>query len=665
MVVIVVVVVVVGRKVAAGLVSVARAPDLTEILGARLKGRIEEEEEEEEDEERGEKKEYKKRPERKEESRLCRKVRRKYDKNFNLDHRSQLLTANCFTVKVRKGYYGRIRRGRRGGESGDPSSEEVILAVENLGLRQKDIVLFSRPSLYRTVKLFSRVEFEKIDTVETKTCKRLEEEEEEEVEGEGEGEGEGGEREPKEENIGNGRKETLMGKLADEVMVVLEKVKEEHTAVDVNMLQTIPKVPFAGVKRRWGGSGKQYTTKESPHHNPYHHYFQHQFHDCCSEVSSSSVLSPSPSSYRSETPETPVYITSPDSPCNDNLIPQLNARLWDLDLHRGLLEVQNLQRQQQQQQTSITTGSTTTGSTTTGNTTPTTTTNTTIDQYNRSSTVVAPNTTTASSILITAYEEHPASPYQTIAEEIVEHYNLKSSESTHVGSNDLEYISQDAGITCNKHIVQKQSSFIEVFKDYKRTITPPANTINKAQKKIKGNTSNNITLQNRVNDSDNSESSEENKENAKIATKAKVPPPLIMHGKIQSHQRFQELLKQNLKSKFFIKYKKERVELHTSTLEDFNHIKEKWARDNIKFHTYTTKSEKRKTYVIYGMHHGITAEDIKIELEDRNIVVYNVNAMRSTSKPIPSNVSNRLDNSSNNQNVTSTDVNGKPQRTST
>ncbi|KAI4484928.1 hypothetical protein M0802_012948 [Mischocyttarus mexicanus] len=232
--------------------------------------------------------------------------------------------------------------------------------------------------------------------------------------------------------------------------------------------------------------------------------------------------------------------------------------------------------------------------------------------------------------------------------ETVENYNLKSSESTHVGSNDLEYVSQDAGIICNKHIVQKQNSFIKVFKDNKRkrTITPPAETRNAAQKKIKGNSSNNITLQNRyavlaaendkieVDDSNNSDSLEEHTENAKIATKAKVPPPLIMHGEIQSHQRFQVLLKQNLKNKFFIKYKKERVELHTSTLEDFNHIKEKWTRDNIKFHTYPTKGEKRKTYVIYGKHHGITDEDIKLELEDLNIVVYNVNAMKGTSRPM-------------------------------
>ncbi|KAI4475131.1 hypothetical protein M0802_015269 [Mischocyttarus mexicanus] len=142
--------------------------------------------------------------------------------------------------------------------------------------------------------------------------------------------------------------------------------------------------------------------------------------------------------------------------------------------------------------------------------------------------------------------------------------------------------------------------------------------MNIAQKKIKGNSSNNIILQNRyavlaaendkikVDDSDNSESSEENSENAKKVTKAK----------------------------FFVKYKKERVELHTSTLEDFNHIKEKWVRDNIKFYTYTTKGDKRKTYVMYRMHYGITVEEIKLELEDLNIVVYNVNAMRGTSRPM-------------------------------
>ncbi|KAI4503810.1 hypothetical protein M0802_001213 [Mischocyttarus mexicanus] len=203
--------------------------------------------------------------------------------------------------------------------------------------------------------------------------------------------------------------------------------------------------------------------------------------------------------------------------------------------------------------------------------------------------------------------------------ETIEKYNLKSSELTHVGSNDLEYVSQEAGITCNKQIMQKQSSFIEVFKDNKKKRTYAV--LAAENDKIE------------VDDSDNSESSEENSENAKKATKAKVPPPLIMHGEIQSHQRFQELLKQNLKNNFFIKYKKERVELHTSKLDDFNHIKEKWVRDNIKFHTYTTKDDKRKTYVIYGMHHGITSEDIKLELKDLNIVVYNVNAMRGTSRP--------------------------------
>ncbi|KAI4484395.1 hypothetical protein M0802_013090 [Mischocyttarus mexicanus] len=122
-------------------------------------------------------------------------------------------------------------------------------------------------------------------------------------------------------------------------------------------------------------------------------------------------------------------------------------------------------------------------------------------------------------------------PYKLNLEiETLQEYNLKSSESTHVGSNDLEYNFQEAGITCNKQITKKQGSFIKIFKDNKRkrTFTPPAETMSVTKQKIKGNPSNNITLQNRyavlaaendkikVDNSDNSESSSvENSENVK------------------------------------------------------------------------------------------------------------------------------------------------------
>ncbi|KAK0174961.1 hypothetical protein PV327_008748, partial [Microctonus hyperodae] len=73
------------------------------------------------------------------------------------------------------------------------------------------------------------------------------------------------------------------------------------------MLQTVPRVPVAGIKRRWGGrvAGLQ---ESSP------------------EVTSSGVLS-SPPHYHPATPESTIR--------NDDL------QLWDLDLHRGLQDRTN------------------------------------------------------------------------------------------------------------------------------------------------------------------------------------------------------------------------------------------------------------------------------------------------------------------------------------
>lgn len=73
------------------------------------------------------------------------------------------------------------------------------------------------------------------------------------------------------------------------------------------MLQTVPRVPMAGIKRRWGGRivGLQ---ESSP------------------EVTSSGVLS-SPPHYHPATPDSAVR--------NEDL------QLWDLDLHRGLHDQSN------------------------------------------------------------------------------------------------------------------------------------------------------------------------------------------------------------------------------------------------------------------------------------------------------------------------------------
>ncbi|XP_043495082.1 protein hunchback-like [Polistes fuscatus] len=163
------------------------------------------------------------------------------------------------------------------------------------------------------------------------------------------------------------------------------------------MLQTVPRVPVAGVRRRWGGSGRQHTTTGAAYHH-HHHHHHHHLQESCPEVSSSGVLSPLPTSYRSGTPETNVVVSTPVK-SNENL------QLWDLDLQRGLQQAQihqQKQQKQQQQQTNTTTITTTT-----------------IDQYNKTSTVVAPNVTTTSNIIATTNDHHPASPYQSTSEGIV------------------------------------------------------------------------------------------------------------------------------------------------------------------------------------------------------------------------------------------------------
>lgn len=85
--------------------------------------------------------------------------------------------------------------------------------------------------------------------------------------------------------------------------------KEQQTVVQKaeqagDMLQAVPRVPVAGVKRRWGNRHTGSLQESSP------------------EVSSSGVLSPPPN-FQPSTPESAAVK-------NEEL------QLWDLDLHRGL-----------------------------------------------------------------------------------------------------------------------------------------------------------------------------------------------------------------------------------------------------------------------------------------------------------------------------------------
>lgn len=93
------------------------------------------------------------------------------------------------------------------------------------------------------------------------------------------------------------------------------------------MLQTVPRVPVAGVKRRWGGRVVAGLQESSP------------------EVSSSGVLSPPPPPHYYQ----PV---TPDSAARN----ADDLQLWDLDLHRGLHAAHEEQRHDNSHNTVITAG---------------------------------------------------------------------------------------------------------------------------------------------------------------------------------------------------------------------------------------------------------------------------------------------------------------------
>lgn len=116
-------------------------------------------------------------------------------------------------------------------------------------------------------------------------------------------------------------------------------------------------------------------------------------------------------------------------------------------------------------------------------------------------------------------------------------------------------------------------------------------------------------------------------------SKNKKPPPLVLHGKVNDHKAFVQLIQQSVKDKFYIKYHEDNAEVFLHNKTDFDALGTVWMKNkDIKFHTYASKKEKRRTYVIKGLHAQTKPEEIKENIEEEGIVVYNVNLIKGTSE---------------------------------
>jgi len=114
-------------------------------------------------------------------------------------------------------------------------------------------------------------------------------------------------------------------------------------------------------------------------------------------------------------------------------------------------------------------------------------------------------------------------------------------------------------------------------------------------------------LTDKVDDVDMSECStdEENLEceqdsNKTKNTKTRRPPPLVIHGKIQTHMEFMKALKEVIKENFHVKYHEDFTKVFTSNLEQHSKLKRIWQLRKINFHTYTDKTDKRRNLCHQG-----------------------------------------------------------------
>ena len=85
-------------------------------------------------------------------------------------------------------------------------------------------------------------------------------------------------------------------------------------------------------------------------------------------------------------------------------------------------------------------------------------------------------------------------------------------------------------------------------------------------------------------------------------------PPLVLHGNVNEHQKFVALIKDIVANKFHVKYHGDTVSIFLNNLSDYESLKKTWQEKGMSFHTYTRKEEKKRVYVINGLHSETTTE---------------------------------------------------------
>lgn len=112
-------------------------------------------------------------------------------------------------------------------------------------------------------------------------------------------------------------------------------------------------------------------------------------------------------------------------------------------------------------------------------------------------------------------------------------------------------------------------------------------------------------------------------------------PPIVVHGIFENHNETVKIIRRIIAddSKFWIKYGKNTSNIFTETLEAYSNLKKYLNSDSVDFHTFTRKDQKSHAFVLRGLNEEHDLEELKAELNEKNMDVQNVYIMKGMRNP--------------------------------
>lgn len=177
----------------------------------------------------------------------------------------------------------------------------------------------------------------------------------------------------------------------------------------------------------------------------------------------------------------------------------------------------------------------------------------------------------------------------------------------------------------------EENNFTEVARK-KRKIQ----SFEKVFEKSNENQTENINLQNRFAPLQDKNSDENTTGNATpINTKPRMPPPVVIHQKVNDHKELIALITEMIGKQFHLKYTAGRTIIQAYTINNYRILMKELTDQKIHLHTYTPKDEKTHGFVLRGLDSAPDTQEIKEELENTHkIPVKQIYKMNTKYRPL-------------------------------